>query len=373
MKRTAFLTAALVGLAALPVYGQDVLTSDPTLSTTRVATRGAAALQLGVGARAQAMAGAYGAMANDISALHWNTAGIAQLDGFSAGFTHASLYGDVGIDHTFVGAVLPVGLSRFGVSLNTLSSGSMPWVDEQFPNPGPYGEDVNPSRSEFEWTSTAVGLHFARPITDRLVSGAAVKFITEGINGADASFVALDLGTQFETGLYGLTLGAALTNLGTRSSLGGSELNTRVNTGSSETQVGNGIRIIGLGFETQEVDLPTAFRFSIMADLLGTASSIFSGPSNSQLRLVWDLSDAVTTDLQTSVGMEYSFNDMAFLRAGKRWTNEAQISYDFVRNASIGGGVRLPVFSFGQVRLDYAYTDMGDLENIQVFTIDIGF
>jgi len=42
-----------------------------------VGTNAAAFLEIGVGARAMAMGGAYGAVANDASALYWNPAGIA--------------------------------------------------------------------------------------------------------------------------------------------------------------------------------------------------------------------------------------------------------------------------------------------------------
>lgn len=371
MKRTVLFTLAFVAMSAAPALAQ--LTADPTLPTTRIGTRGATFLDLGVGARAQAMGGAYTALADGVDALYWNSAGIADVDGFAAGFTQAALYGDLDINHTFFGAVLPVGLNRFGLSVNILSSGDMVWTDADFPNPPPFGPDPNDQESTFEWTGMSVGAHYARPITDRLVFGGALKFITEGITEAEAQFVALDLGTKFETGLYGLTLGGSLLNLGTSASMDGQRLTTRINTGGSEAQIGDFVRLIDLQNDTREVELPTAFRFSLMADLIGSASSIISPNPDQNLRLVWDLSDAVNTDLQTSVGAEYSFRDIAFVRVGKHWSNEAQISYDFSRNASVGGGIALPLSDVVDLRLDYAYTGMGDLDNVQVFSIQAAF
>lgn len=371
MKRTALITLAFAAFTAAPALAQ--LTADPTLPTTRIGTRGATFLDLGVGARAQAMGGAYTALADGVDALYWNSAGIADLDGFATAFTQASLYGDLDIDHMFFGAVLPVGLNRFGLSVNVLSSGDMAFTSPEFPNPPPYGPDANPTEGTFDWTGMAVGAHFARPVTDRLVFGGAAKFITEGISGAEAQFFAVDLGTKFETGLYGLTLGGSLLNLGSSGTMEGRRLTNRVNTGGSEAQIGDFVRLIDLQNDTREVELPTVFRFSLMADLIGSASSIISPNPDQNLRLVWDLSDAVNTDLQTSVGAEYSFRDIAFLRVGKHWSNEAQISYDFSRNASIGGGVALPVAQIANLRLDYAYTGMGDLENVQVFSIQAAF
>ena len=373
MKRNALITAALLALSGLPLQAQDVLETDPTLPTTRIGTRGGAFFALGVGARAQALGGAYTALADDISALYWNTAGITRLDGFSAGLHASSLYGDLDITHTFVGAVMPLGLGRVGVSVNILDSGSMLWADELYPNPGQGENDFNPIRSEFSWQSLSIGGHYARPVTDRLAFGGALKFIQEGISGAQASFVAADLGTQFETGLYGLTLGASLLNLGTGGAMEGKELTPRVNTGNSESQVGGWVRVVDARLGTTEVELPTAFRFSVMADLVGSASSVVSTNPDNSLRLVWDLTDAVDTDLQTAVGVEYGYRDIAFLRMGKLWSNEAQISYDFARGASIGGGVNIPMGSFGSARLDYAYTSMAELENVQVLGLEVHF
>lgn len=374
MKRNFILALALAALVAVPAQAQDILTSDPTLPTTRTGTRGAAFLALGVGARAQALGGAYTSLANDVSALYWNTSGIAHLDGFSAQLSQANIFEGSDITHTFVGAVMPVGLSRFGLSVNILSSGDMAWTAENYPNPEPFGDDFNPTQATFEWTSMAIGLHYARPVTDRLVFGFAGKYIEEGIGTVDANFIGFDLGAQFETGLYGLTLGAALTNLGTSGEMEGTSLAQRVNTGTQNTSgIYPSTRVVEFRPNTEDLELPTAFHFSVMADLIGSASSILSPSPDNNLRLVWDLSDAVNTDLRTAVGMEYSYRELAFVRLGKQWTNEAQISYDFTRGAALGGGVHLPLGDFGRVMLDYAYTGMGELENIQVFSLEVQF
>ncbi|MBI4546236.1 MAG: PorV/PorQ family protein [Gemmatimonadetes bacterium] len=378
MRRIPWLVLALVALGGMPLGAQDVLTTDPTLPTTRTGTRGATFLSLGVGARAQALGGAYSALADDISALYWNSAGIGQIDGFAVGVTQTSLYQDLDINHTFAGVVLPVGLSRLGISVNTLSSGEMPWTNEAFPNSG-YMQangrvgDTDPLRTDFEWRSLAVGAHFARPITDRLIVGGAVKYIEEGIPEAKADFLAFDLGTIFHTGLYGITLGASLQNVGSSGRMEGKELNRRISTGGSESQVGDFVRDIDLRAGTQEVQLPTAFRFSVVADLIGDAAAIIAPNPDQSLRLVWDLNDAIDTDLQTAVGFEYGFRNLAFLRVGKRWANEAQIERDFSHGAAFGGGVTLPLGGLGKLSFDYAYTDMADLENVQVFSLQLRF
>ncbi len=372
MKRVLALTLALAATAGA-LEAQDQLTNDPNLPTTRVGTRGAAFLNLPVGARAQSLAGAYAALADDISALYWNSAGIGKIDGFAVGATSAQLYDDLDIQQLFVGAVMPVGLTRIGVSVNMLSSGDIPWQSEAFPNAG-FGGEQDPLRTEFQWQAMAVGLHLARPITDRLIFGGAVKWINEGINGAEASYVAVDLGTTFRTGLYGISLGAALQNLGGASNFEGQLLSQRFDTSNPESNdVGEFVRVVEAQAATTSLEIPTTFRFSIMADLIGDATAMISPNPNNALRVVWDLNDAIDTDLQTALGLEYGYKELAFVRAGKRWFNEAQINNSFAHGASLGAGLNIPLGDVTRFRLDYAYTDMGDLQNIQVFTLDFMF
>lgn len=373
MTRTSRL--ALVGalLAATPAAAQQgrTLASGPDQPVTRVGTRATPFLQIGVGARAQALAGAYAALADDMTALYWNPAGIASVEGFTAGVSYNALYEGSGISHTFAGAVLPLGVLRLGVSVNTLNSGDMPWTTEDFPNAG-FGGENDPLRADFQWQSLAIGLHLARPITDRLMVGGAAKYITEGIPGADVNFVAVDLGTTFRTGLFGVTLGASLQNVGTSGHLEGARLQRRLNTQGSESQIDQFNRIVDAAFRTSEVQLPTLFRFSIATDLIGDATAIIAPNPNQTLRVVADVSDAVDTDLQSALALEYSYRNLAFLRVGKRWTNEAQIDRGFSHGASLGGGVRIPI-GVGRLYLDYAYTRLVDLENVQVFTAQVQF
>ena len=73
-----------------------------------------------------------------------------------------------------------------------------------------------------------------------------------------------------------------------------------------------------------------------------------------------------------ALGMEYSFNQLFFLRAGKKFVNEA--SDDFRSSGfglAYGGGLKVPVL--GQwLALDYAYTNMGELQNVHAFSVELG-
>ena len=217
------LAAALVTVlgAAVPLAGQnqqgDFLRPQTDQSTTRVANRGANFLEIGVGARGQALAGAVTGMTEGVTAMYWNPAGIATVEGLDAAFSYADLYGDLGINHSFMGVLLPFASGGIGVSYTRLTSGDIPRTDEAFP-----GGDNLSAGATFEWVSQAVGVHYGRRLTDRLQVGLGFKIVTEGFTGASANWWGLDVGTMFSTGLYGLTVGAALTNIGSSARFEGS-------------------------------------------------------------------------------------------------------------------------------------------------------
>lgn len=371
MTRTLLLALTLVATAEM-LEAQETLTSTPEQIVTRVGTRGAAFLALGVGARGQALGGAFGAAADDVTSLYWNTAAMSRIDGFTAGMTTARLFDELDIQHTFVGVVMPFGFTRIGISVNTLDSGEMPWQSEYWPNAG-YGGEQDPTAASFSWTGTAIGLHFAQPITDRLTVGLAGKVVEEGITNATASYVGVDMSTVFRTGLYGVTIGASLTNLGTSGRFEGNLLNSRVNTSFSENQIDDFIRVMELSAATDHLELPTSFRFSVMLDLIGGADAIVSPDADQSLRLMADTNDPVDAPQETALGLEYGFRGLAFVRAGKRFANEDQIDHGLMHAAAAGGGLRLPVGELGTLSVDYAYTSMEQLENIQVFSFQLQF
>ena len=78
------------------------------------AASGASFLKIGVGARAVGLASAYTALADDVTALHWNPAGLSRLGSKQLAATHAELYADTRYD--FFGYAHPTAKGTFGVS-----------------------------------------------------------------------------------------------------------------------------------------------------------------------------------------------------------------------------------------------------------------
>jgi hypothetical protein len=354
---------ALLGSTAWasPALSQTTITPAPDEPPTRQGTRGANFLHIGIGARGNAMAGAVGSSIEGPSAWFWNAAGAATAEGFSAAAGRQNLYGDLGIAQSYVGVSLPLLGGVIGVSLNTLNSGD---IERTLPE-APTG-DPNAGRT-FDWNSTAVGLGYARRLTDRLQLGAHLKFINEGISDASTSWMAADFGAQFQTGIYGLVLGAALQNVGSQGSADGAAVQQVVNNANVNDQQTR------VNLATQDVELPTAFRFSLGEDLLGTANSIFGqGGGAHRLMAEASINDAVDLAAQVGFGAEYSFRNFVFARGGKRFYNDDRASGTKGAYGLSGGlGFRVPLAGRA-LRVDYSYTSLGDLNDMQVFSFEFG-
>jgi hypothetical protein len=369
-----FRAVALSGTVVLALFGTggslraqeegETIQPRPDIPTTRVGTRGASFLEIPVGARASALAGAGTVVSEGVHALYWNVAGTAELESFAFGVSYADLYGASGIKQTFIAATLPLLGGNVGVSLNQLTSGDIPRTREEIPS----GEDPTIG-NVFDWTSSAAGLHYARMITDRLAVGATGKFIQEGIDDAKASWFAADVGLKFRTGLMATTVAAAVVNLGGRARMEGALAEEHV---AASVEYFETDREIAIKKQTTDVSLPTLFRFGIQTDVTGTPEALLSGDPKHRVLALVDILDATDTDIEMTVAMEYSFNELFFARAGKRWFNEEFADRDFADGLSWGLGVRIPAFGRG-LAFDYAYTDQGNLDNTQVFSFEFGF
>ena len=81
------MSLALLCSVASAQSGTTTQTTDPNFNN--VGSSGSLFQKIGVGARAAGMGGAFSALADDITALYWNPAGIARLKGERFG----NLYG----------------------------------------------------------------------------------------------------------------------------------------------------------------------------------------------------------------------------------------------------------------------------------------
>lgn len=342
--------------------GPGGIIPEPDDPPTRQGTRGANFLHLGIGARGNAMAGAVGTSIEGPTAWFWNPSGAAASEGFSLSAGRQNLYGDIGVEQSYVGLSLPLLGGVVGLSLNTLNSGDIERTSENEPT----GD--RRAGQFYNWNSTAAGLGYARRLTDRLQVGAQLKYITEGITDAGTNWIAADFGTQFNTGIYGLVLAASLQQVGSQGSASGagvSQVINNVDVNDQSTRV---------NLATRSTELPTAFRFSLGSDLLGSANSLFGQRLGADHRLMTEvaINDAVDLPPQLGFGAEYGFRNFAFLRAGKRFYNDERATgTGGLYGLSGGAGLRMPLAG-RSFRFDYSFTSLGDLNDIQVFSFEFG-
>jgi hypothetical protein len=343
--------------------GPEGIIPSPEDPPSRAGTRGANFLHLGIGARGNAMAGAVGSSIEGPTAWFWNPAGAVSSESFAVSFGRQNLYGNLDLAQNYAAVSMPLLGGVVGLSLNTLNSGDIERTTEANPT-----GDRQAGRF-FDWNSTAAGLGYSRRLTDRLALGGQLKYITEGIQDASTSWVALDLGTQFNTGIYGLVIAGSLQQVGGQANASGAAVTQIINNANVNQQTTR------VNLETRQTDLPTAFRFSLGSDLLGTANSLLGTRGGGDHRLFAEasLNDAVDLATQLGFGAEYSFRNIAFLRAGKRFYNDDRATDGESGKYGLSGGlgVRMPLAGRG-LKFDYSYTSLGDLRDIQVFSFEFG-
>jgi hypothetical protein len=362
---------ALGLLAAERAPAQTVATKmepNPGTAITQVGTRGANFLRIGATARGRALGDAATAIADGAGGLFYNPAAAGLAHSFSVEGSWTDMFAGSGLTHTFVGAVLPVGAGAFGIQGIFFGSGEMLATSDLYPN----GSD--PALGDaVEWRSLAVGLTYGRSITDRLAVGITGKYAEEGISFAKASWTAVDVGLTFETGIYGVRLAMAVTNLGSEGRFEGPAVSGSVDRALrvyDDRVLGSPLRF---RHDTETLQLPTNFRFALRTPLLGTASSILSGRTGGphSLALMAELNDGFDTDMETRWGLEYTFREMLILRGGMYAMREDRGPWEGTDGLSGGLGLRLPLLGRA-VGFDFAYTSMGVLENVKTMSFQIG-
>lgn len=353
MKRVQFsILLALLLYSSGTVYSQEK-PSGPNLISSGVSNTGtsaAAFLEIGVGARAMAMGGAYVAVANDPTALYYNPAGIVWMDNIQVEFMHNKWLVDTNYD--FIGATLPLPLFKtsIGASLIMLNYGEQPVRTAE--NPEGTGE-IYGARDY------AVSLSTAIAFTSNFSFGITGKYINQKIWNETGGAFALDLGIFYSTPVEGLRLGMSMSNFGGELRLQGRDLDTTKDPDEQNLNVDR----VPAAYSTDGYPLPLLFR-------AGISYGMNWGPFGS-VTLATDLNHPSNTTESINMGVEYGYAGIFFLRAGY----ENLFEDDAVNGLTLGGGIDYyePGKSRIGFRVDYAYSDWGILESAHRFSIGIIF
>jgi hypothetical protein len=172
------------------------------LASSKVGTSGAQFLKIGVGGRATAMGGVYTGVADDVSAIYWNPGGLGGLKSKEVIYTYNKWFQD--ITHQFVGGAVPTSVGVFGLGITMLG---MDDLEKRT-------ADVETAEGTFKAQDMAIAVSYGKAINESLMLGGSLKMLSSKIDDESASGMAVDLGALMKTGVQGLNVGFAVTNLG---------------------------------------------------------------------------------------------------------------------------------------------------------------
>ncbi|RMG30228.1 MAG: hypothetical protein D6732_16395, partial [Methanobacteriota archaeon] len=309
-------------------------------SVNRVGTTAAPFLKIGAGARPIGMGGAYVALANDVTAVYWNPAGLTHVPGSGeAIFNHAAWLAET--DYNFAAASINVsGFGSVGLQVISLST-----PEEEVRT------YLQPEGTGQKWSGNfiAAGISYARQLTDRFSIGFTGKFVQEKIFNARAQGAAFDLGILYRTPVNSLTIGASITNFGTKMQLDGRDL--FFNEDPPITPPG-GVSEVPAKYRTEKFDLPLNLRFGIAWEALRT--------KDYTILIVMDGTQPNDNTEYVNSGIEVGILNAIFLRAGyKSWMKE-----NSEEGLTFGAGIKYDAVGTN-LKFDFGWADYGRLNNVK--------
>jgi len=270
---------------------------------------GFAFLKLGVGARPMGMGSAYVALADDPTAIYWNPAGLASVTGTQVTAMHNEWIQDFRQEFAAVGTKLgpgTIGFSFAGFYTSELEERS----------------DTGVLTGHFGFNDVAMTGAYGLNVARGLDVGLATRYLREMIDVEDATTLTFDLGGKYRVAETGLSLGAAVQNLG-----------------------GDPTLVV------EKIPLPTIVR-------AGAALSRGMGSLHGKGTLTAEVRKARSEDARFHVGGEFEYKERVALRIGGKF------GYD-EEDLSFGLGL-----TQNRLRFDYALVPLSsDLGTTHFFSL----
>ncbi|OGS34058.1 MAG: hypothetical protein A2474_06205 [Elusimicrobia bacterium RIFOXYC2_FULL_34_12] len=284
-------------------------------------------LRQGLGARPLGMGESFVGLADDISTLQFNPAGLSNIISKEVGATYFKGLSDTGYGN--IAYAQPVENNNYlGASITTLQGGEMEinWLDST----GLILEKTETRKAKQDYVITA---GYARNFLakDKLSLGLNIKLISSNLaEESKATAVAIDIGSLYRLLKDKLSIGLAIQNVGTSLKYTG-----------------------GIASGTESDTLPLTVK-------LGTAYRFISN-ENRKLIGVIDINKYLYTDIKLNFGVEYGIREMIFFRTGYR------IGYD-LDSITLGFGIK-----HKNAQLDYGFGLMNDINDLHKVSFTLRF
>jgi hypothetical protein len=299
---------------------------------TKIAKYAGEFMTLGNSARSYGMGGAFTGIANDVSTVFYNPAGLANLNYPQIALMHSEQFGDlVNYDYGAVAIPFQEDMS-FGLSVMRLGVDGIPDTREALVDPeGNVVYDItdprnriNPSLiTEFSNQDWAFFLTFAKRYSDDFYWGVNAKIIRRDFDIESATGIGFDIGVYYIP-MENLSLGASLQDATTTLISWSTGLNELV---SPTLKIGGAYKLT----EFLGGYLMPALDFDVRFENRQFASNFNIGP--------------VSFDMHA--GLEYTYQNLIYVRGG----------YNDVKQFSVGAGVKLP-----KLNIDYSFARFSESE-----------
>ena len=334
--RTLVLSAALLLIA-----GRSAAQLIPNLGGQRAGISAFQFLKIDAGARGVGMGGTFVAVANDVSSLYWNPAGLAQTSEDALVVTHTNYVVD--IQHEFFAASYHLSSSdAVGVSVTSLHMDDMEITTETQPfGTGRY----------FSFGDIAFGATYSRKMTDQFSFGVTLRYAEETLDILKMRGLMADIGTFYWTGLGTARFAVVVSNFGGDVAPTGTV--SHLNGGADTT--------------FQSFSPPTRFK-------IGFAMEPFE-LTDQRLTTSLELNHPNDNAENVHLGFEYSYQERLFLRTGvKRTIGESLLGADETgaSDISLGMGVVVPLGD-RRIMVDYVFANFNALGSIHMFSVGVTY
>lgn len=350
--KTQVVTATLLlflGLAAPSAFGQVDVVQDQLVDDderTKLGQTGMQFLSVSLDPRASALGNAVTAVELNSTAQLYNPAALA--------FMQPSLDMSLGqnqwitdIKYMYGTAAFKAGnIGTVGVNVLSVDHGSVQQTVRTETNEKGY-LDVG----TIEPSALAVGVSYARALTNRFAVGGNVRYVRQDLGTAWLDFGDPDGGVAPEQAQ--LEKGTGVVDFGVLYRTGFRSLNFAVNVRNFSGEI---------DYAEQSVELPLNFRIGMSMDMIDFAPQYQDMHS---FRVSVDATHPRAYNEQVKVGGEYTFMNTLALRGGYTYPTDEE-------SVNLGAGLRLPVgdASFG---FDYSYTDFGIFDTVHRLGVQMTF